>query len=135
MTRPINAEDFQNIVLVSDPQISPDGRNVAFVARRTDMKKGKYYSALWMADVESAASRQFTGGGEICDTSPRWSPDGKRLAFLSDRAKPLSQIYVISRDGGEGVPLTKLDTEGQIGAIQWSPDGAKIAFLFRATPP
>ncbi|MFN3689422.1 MAG: S9 family peptidase, partial [Fimbriimonadales bacterium] len=72
--------------------------------------------------------------GEWSDSQPRWSPDGKYVAFISNRQKPKSQIYVIPSDGGEARPITNLE-EGSIAEFAWSPDGSKIAFIYRETAP
>lgn len=135
MSRKITAEDFLQIKMVSDPRISPDGAAIAYVVRRIDAEKtrNKYLSGIWVCDLETGASRQFTGF-DSSDSSPRWSPDGSTIAFLSDRNKPLSQIMVVPADGGEARAITHNELEGSISGIKWSPDGSKIAFLFRATP-
>jgi dipeptidyl aminopeptidase/acylaminoacyl peptidase len=133
MARRITAEDFCNIRLVSDPQIAPDGSRIACVVRRVEIEKNTYRSEIWMVPTEEGEPRRFTGG-DWSDSSPRWSPDGTRLAFLSDRQKPKSQIYIMPTDGGEAAPLTRLEIEGGIQALRWSPDGTKLAFLFRETP-
>ncbi|HZT42751.1 MAG TPA: S9 family peptidase [Chthonomonadaceae bacterium] len=132
MSRKITAEDFKLIRLVSDPQIAPDGARIACVVRHIDAEKDKYRGEIWLVPTQDGEPRRFTGG-EFSDSSPRWSPDGKWIAFLSDRQKPKSQIYLIPADGGEAQAMTKLE-DGGIQAIRWSPDGSKIAFLFRATP-
>ncbi|HZO91805.1 MAG TPA: S9 family peptidase [Chthonomonadaceae bacterium] len=133
MARKITAEDLLQIRTVSDPQIAPDGKRVACVVKHIDAEKNKYRGEIWMVPREGGEPRRFTGG-DWSDSSPRWSPDGTRLAFLSDRQKPKSQIYVIAADGGEAQPLTKLEAEGGIQGLRWSPDGTRIAFLFRETP-
>jgi dipeptidyl aminopeptidase/acylaminoacyl peptidase len=129
---PVTLEDLFRFRLVGDPQIAPDGKRVVFTVRRTDRAKNKYFTALWMADPVSETARPFTGDGHS-DGNPRWSPDGAKIAFISDRDKPGSQIYLIPADGGEAEKLTSL-REGGVQAIEWSPDGSRIAFLFRATP-
>jgi dipeptidyl aminopeptidase/acylaminoacyl peptidase len=133
MPRKINIEDFQKIALVSDPQFSPDYKTVAFLKRHIDADKSKYRSEIWLAPADGGPARRFTGG-DWSDSTPRWSPDGKTIAFLSDRQKPKSQIFLIPTDGGEARALTSLEVEGGIGSICWSPDGTHIAFTFRATP-
>ncbi len=133
MPRKITAEDFMRLQMAGDPQFSPDGEQIAFVRKSVDAEKRKYRSEIWLAPREAGEPHRFTGS-DSNDSHPRWSPDGKRLAFLSDRQKPKSRIYVIPADGGEPVGLTKIETEGGISGFRWSPDGTKIAFLFRATP-
>lgn len=130
--RPVSLDDLFRFRLVGDAQIAPDGTRVVFTVRRTDREKNKYYTALWMADPASETARPFTGDGHS-DGEPRWSPDGATIAFVSDRDKPGSQIYLIRSDGGEAEKLTSLP-EGGVTGLAWSPDGSKLAFLFRATP-
>lgn len=133
MPRKLTAEDLMRVSMVSDTQISPDESRIACVRRYTDTDKQKYLSEIWVIPTKEGTSRCFvkSEGGNY---SPRWSPDGKSLAFLSDRAAPVNQIFVIPSDGGEAYPLTKLATEGSISAITWSPDGKQIAFLYRQKP-
>ena len=133
MPRNVQADDFYNITMVADPQLSPDGSQVLFVKRFIDRDKQKYRSQLWLKQVGAGPARQFTGAASS-DGGARWSPDGTQIAFLSDRTKPESQIFVISAAGGEARPLTSNTTEGGFTALNWSPDGSKIAFLFRKTP-
>ena len=136
MSRKITADDFMRIATVSDPQVSPDGGQILCVKRTVEIEKDKYRGEIWrVASDGSSEPQRFTGGEDYSDGSPRWSPDGKTVAFLSDRKKPESQIFVIASDGGEARPLTKITTEGSIQAIRWSPDGTKIAYLYRETPP
>ena len=134
MPRPIAIDDFYKIRLVSDPQIAPDGQRIACVVTRIDRDKNKYLSEIQVVPTRSGEARTFTSGDSSA-RHPRWSPDGSRLAFLSDRQKPNDQIYILPADGGEARALTTLDTEGSIGGFRWSPDGSKIAFVFRETPP
>lgn len=133
MPRTITAEDFMRLQMVSDPQLSPNGERIAFVKKRVDSEKSKYRTEIWITSTLEGEPRRFTGS-DSNDSFPRWSPDGSRLAFLSDRQKPRSRIFTIPTDGGEPTALTKLDKEGGIEGFRWSPDGTKIAFLFRETP-
>lgn len=130
--RLITAEDLLKIKVVSDPRLSPNGTRVIFVVKVTDSEKNKYWSHLWMADAQGGDARQFSFG-EVNDSVPRWSPDGKQIAFLRTKDKQ-TQIWMIAADGGEGNPLTKLD-EGNIGEPKWSLDGKRLAFTFRPTLP
>jgi dipeptidyl aminopeptidase/acylaminoacyl peptidase len=127
--RAMTPEDITRITFVSDPQISPDGRRVAFVATTLSKEKDEYLSTIWMVDTAGGGPRRFTNGPKR-DTAPRWSPDGTRLAFVSDReAKKKPQIYVMPADGGEPMRLT--DLKNGAGAPIWSPDGSRIAFVAR----
>jgi dipeptidyl aminopeptidase/acylaminoacyl peptidase len=127
--RPIAETDLFRFVWVADPQISHDGQRVAFVRVTVDKKKDGYESAVWLAATDgSESARSFTGGPK--DASPRWSPDGKWIAFtraVEKDGKPQpAQLYVIPSGGGEAQVLTDLPK----GAAEpeWSPDGATIAF-------
>ncbi len=125
--RPITIDDLFKIKLLGDPQIAPDGKTIAFVQTTTDFEKDKYVSHIWLAPSDaSAPPTQFTfGAGK--DRAPRWSPDGKRIAFLSNRDDEKSeQLYLISLDGGEAIRLTT-DANKPSPAL-WSPDGMLIAY-------
>lgn len=133
MKRRITIDDLFRIRLVGSPQIAPDGSQVVFVHKWIDAEKNKYFSNLWRVRFDSGEPEPFTVG-EWSDSQPRWSPDGKWIAFVSNRQKPKSQIYLIPVDGGEARPLTNLE-EGAIGEFAWSLDGSKIAFVFREKAP
>jgi dipeptidyl aminopeptidase/acylaminoacyl peptidase len=127
--RGMTPEDLLRIIWVSDPQISPDARRVAFVATTLSEDRDEYLSQIWMADTAGGAARRFTGGPKR-DTTPRWSPDGQRLAFVSEReAKKKGQLYVIPADGGEPTRLT--DLPNGVADPAWSPDGTRLAFVSR----
>src|SRR5258708_7059854 len=118
---PAGALDLRNI---SDLQFSPDGNRLAFVV--TEPAKGERRARhIWIYEKRSGAIRQFTYSGKS-EFTPRWSPDGKQLAFLSDRDEE-QQVYAIRADDGEAAALTK----GKRGVknFAWSPDGKQIAFL------
>ena len=129
--RKISAQDLLTMRFVSQPQLSPDGTQVTFISRWIDPEKNMYFSNLWLVPTTGGKPRRFTVG-DYTDTSPRWSPDGQCIAFVSDRSDS-SQIWLIPIDGGEATQLTKLE-EGSLGALAWSPDGTEIAFSFRAIP-
>jgi len=120
--RPIEPRDLYRLRLVSDPQISPDGSRVAFVRKQLDEEKNEYVSNIYVVDREGSVS-QFTSGDK--DSSPRWSPDGNYLAFLSGR-KERAQLHLLSTKGGESVALT----ERKLGAgvPLWSPDSTALLF-------
>ncbi len=123
---PLSAEDFYQLEEVSDPQIHPDGTWVAFVRRSVDRRSNAYRDAIWLARSDGSEVKPFTAGTQR-DGHPRWSPDGRYLAFLSDREGDKRQLYVIPVDGGEAQRLT--DVAGGVTALAWSPDSSQIAFL------
>ncbi len=131
--RPITPDDLLTLQTVSDTQISPDGSQVAFVRSITDREKNKYRNEMWLVPSDgSRPPRRFTGG-KWNDSNPRWSPDGTRIAFVSDRLEEAAQVFLIAADGGEAAPLTTLPS-GSIQELKWSPDGDRIALIYRATP-
>ncbi len=109
---------------ISDLEFSPDGSRLAFVV--SEPVKGENRAQhIWMFDKSSGAVRQFTFSAKS-ETSPRWSPDSQRLAFLSNRGEQ-QQIYLIRMDGGEATQLTS--GKRGVQSFGWSPDGKQIAFL------
>jgi dipeptidyl aminopeptidase/acylaminoacyl peptidase len=129
--RLITAEDLYQFNQISGMRISPDGQSVIYAVHRVDAKTEKKYSNLWIAAADGKSPpRQFTYGDQN-DGSPRWSPDGQQIAFLSnrgDKEKP-AQIYLIPFQGGEARPLTKID--GSIGSVSWAPDGKRMVCTVR----
>src|SRR4051795_7220989 len=127
-------EDVYALASVVDPRLSPDGRSVAYTVSRVDEEANAYRTAIWVAPLDgSAAPRQFTSG-ERHDGSPRWSPDGRWLAFVSNRdgedeKKARGQLYVMAADGGEPRKLT--DGKESVDSVAWSPDSLRIAFARR----
>src|ERR1700736_4316942 len=105
--RGMMVSDLFRVASVSDAQISPDGARVAFVRTRMDEDRDEYLSNIWVVPVAGGAPLQFTYGTKR-DTSPRWSPDGKWLAFTSERDGKKAQVYVMPVDGGEPRRLTDL---------------------------
>jgi dipeptidyl aminopeptidase/acylaminoacyl peptidase len=128
----ISIEDLLHLKFVSDPQISPDGKQVVFAVKTVDQELNRYFSHLFMVEVSSGEVRQVTHG-EVSDNLPRWSPDGESIAFHRTQDK-ITQIWLAPVGGGEPRQLTQLE-EGEIGSPQWSPGGGQIAFEFRPTHP
>src|SRR5476651_1250611 len=114
------------------PEISPDGRWVAYTVRETNWDENAYETEIWLADAASGSTRQLTNAKKS-SSAPAWSPDGSRLAFVSDRTDK-RQIYLISPQGGEAEPLTALE-DGVGGGFAWSPDGRTIAYAATEAKP
>ena len=111
----------------TEPHLSPDGALVAFVRRPVSRSGEHWETAIWIAPTSGEAPRPFTSG-MWHDRCPRWSPDGQRLAFLSDRAeRGKSSIYVMPRDGGEAIRA--FDQQGELDLLDWSPDGRWLSVL------
>jgi dipeptidyl aminopeptidase/acylaminoacyl peptidase len=120
-------EDFWQLRTVGDPQVSPDGVSVAFVVGVPDQESDKVTTTIWVAPTDgSAKARQFTAGPE--DGSPRWSPDGRALAFVAKRGES-PQLYVASLEGGEPKAIT--EAPYGVGQPCWRPDGRELAFVAR----
>jgi len=117
--RAITFDDFIAMKAVSDPQLSPDGRWVAYAVATPSLADNRNVSRIWLAEVATGANRQLTQGPGS-DRSPRWSPDGKTLAFLSTRQNG-AQVWVLDLTGGEARRVSNLP-EGA-GELYWLPDG------------
>lgn len=116
--------DIFQIEYASDPQISPDGKKVVYVRNFMDVMKDRRRSNLWIVDVKSGDHRPLTSGDNNA-RSPRWSPDGKRLAYVSSE-EGSSQLYMFWMDSGLSSSLSRLTAAP--GNISWSPDGKQLAF-------
>src|SRR5262249_3476800 len=132
--RTITETDLFRFVWVADPQISADGSRTVFTRVWVNQKADRYETALWIVPAGEGAARQLTSGPR--DANPRWSPDGRRLAFLRSpekdgRPQP-PQIYLLSLQGGEAQPLT--DISKGASRIEWSPDGKTILFASTEDP-
>ena len=124
--RPVTAEDLYRLVIVEEPRISPDGRYVAWVRQQAREFSNDYRRDIWLSSRDGAACLRLTRSG--ADSSPRWSPDGRSLAFVSTRSGS-AQLYLlpVAAPGGEARQLT--DMPRGVSQPVWSPDGRCIAFL------
>ena len=139
-TRGVTAEDYFAFESVSDPHFSPDGSAIAFVVTTVDQKQNRRANAIWMvsADGSREASRLTTSPQS--STSPRWSPDGKAIAFLSARPAandpatetPRAQVWLLPLTGGEARRVTAL--LNGVSSFQWSPDGNRLVCVSRSGP-
>jgi dipeptidyl aminopeptidase/acylaminoacyl peptidase len=130
--RPITVADLFRFKRVSDPQISPNGNQVAYVVGTVDLEANKIPSSLWLAPADGKGEpRQLTNAPGKKDRHPRWSPDGKRIVFESNRSGD-NQLWVIGLGGGEARQLTTIST-GASDPV-WSRDGKQIAFMSAVYP-
>ncbi|HEV3261302.1 MAG TPA: S9 family peptidase [Gemmataceae bacterium] len=128
--RPMALDDLFRFQRVSDPQISPDGHTVAYVVSSVDLAANSTTSAIWLAPTGQGKPRQFTTAGKK-DRHPRWSPNGKRILFESNRSGD-HQLWVIDVKGGEARQLSSISTGARTGL--WSPDGKSVAFVSAVYP-
>jgi len=129
--KPLTPERIAETKEPSDPRLSPDGKRIIFVLGEASKAEEHETSALWIVPFEGDSpddARQFTTG-LWNDHSPRWSPDGRQIAFLSDRAeRGKTSVYVMHADGGEARRV--FDEQGSISSLEWSPDGSALSVLY-----
>lgn len=125
--RPVQPDDFYVLRNVADVQISPDGRQAAYVVVRQDREANETRTSVYVAPMDGGSpTRRFTQGNK--DHSPRWSPDGRTLAFVSERGEK-NQLFLAPMNGGEARQLT--NQEHGMSQPAWSPDGKMLAFVSR----
>lgn len=124
--RGLTPDDLLTMRQVQDPQISPDGKWVAYVTSVADLPAAAYNSDVWLVSTVGGAAPIRLTNSPKRDEQPRWSPDGKWIAFVSSREeKP--QIWLISPSGGEAEKLT--DSKTGVLSFQWAPDGQRLAYV------
>jgi dipeptidyl aminopeptidase/acylaminoacyl peptidase len=128
--RPMTLVDLLNVPSLSDPQLSPDGRQILYVFARADWAANRRIGQVWRANADGSGAVQLTTSASDAG-SPRWSPDGTTIAFVTRREAPQPQIHVMSNGGGEARQLTRHATG--VSNLSWSPDGTFI--YFTATDP
>ncbi|MDQ3411076.1 MAG: hypothetical protein M3509_03050, partial [Chloroflexota bacterium] len=115
-----------DLTVAADPQISPDGTSIIYSYSVIANETKQAVHQLWMCDLDGANRRQLTHNGKL-NTGARWSPDGRQIAFVSDRVSKKQQgIFIMPADGGEAREL--LRSHQAISGLAWSPNGGTIAY-------
>jgi len=127
--RTVTLDDLQRLKEVRDPQIAPDGRWVAYTVGEVDAKGDQHVSDLWMSSWDGKTTVRLTSTPRESESAPRWSPDGRWLAFLSSRGDEheSEQLWLLSRQGGEASKAT--DIRSGISDYAWSPDGTRLVLV------
>ena len=129
--RPYSLDDVGRLHVVADPQVSPDGKWIAYTVQTSDLEKDKRDTDVWMVSRDGAQRVQLTSSPES-ESQPRWSPDGRYLAFVASRGdedekKKGAQVWLLDRAGGEARKLT--DAKGGVEDFEWSPDSARLVLV------
>src|SRR5881296_4615489 len=130
--RAITIDDYFQIRDVSQPELSLDGQWVAYAVRTRMLKEDKNEQRLWMVSTHGGDPISMTAEG-VSSSHPRWSPDGKYLAFLSSRNNGKTQVWLLNRLGGEATHLT--DTPQGVDDFEWSPDSTRLVLVLRDPKP
>jgi Tol biopolymer transport system component len=144
--RGVTPEDYFAFTTVADPHLSPDGKSVVYVQTVVDQKKNRRESSIWLVPADGSVRPRRLSAQGFNSNAPRWSPDGRTLAFLSARntessageapkpgEAPRPNIYLLSMaGGGEGIALTQL--KNGVQSYQWSPDGSRIVAVSSVGP-
>ncbi len=136
--RAITIDDFFTLKDVKDPQISPDGKWIAYTVSELDLKEDKSETRIWMISFSGGDAIPMTAKGYSAG-NPRWSPDGKYLAFLASRGKTKdgedekAQVWTLNRNGGEAQQVT--NTKQGVSGYEWAPDGKRMVLVMRDPKP
>ncbi|MEO8035232.1 MAG: prolyl oligopeptidase family serine peptidase, partial [Acidobacteriota bacterium] len=130
--RPLAVSDAAKLRGVADPQVSPDGRWIAYTVSTIDVEKDKRDTDVWMVSWDGADRVRLTSLPDSSESKPRWSPDGRYLAFLAkrgddDEKKLGAQVWLLDRRGGEALKLTSV--KGGVPSYAWSPDGKRLVLV------
>ena len=139
-TRGVTAEDYFAFETLGDPHFSPDGATIAYVVTTVDQKQNRRRSEIWTVAADGSRPPTAMTTAPQSSNAPRWSPDGKAIAFLSARPAagdgngdtPRNQVWLLSLSGGEPRRVTNL--ANGVSAFQWSPDGTTLVVVSRSGP-
>src|SRR5207249_4255943 len=127
--RPFDADALMELKRLSDPQVSPNGRQVAFTVQSVDVAANRKPKQIWVVATDGGAPRQITQDGN--NERARWAPDSRHIAYISDRGGS-SQIWLMDPDGGSAKQITTLATEA--GGVLFSGDGKSLLFTSEVYP-
>lgn len=131
--RLIRPHDLWAMKRLGSPALSPDGKSAVFTVTEWSIEKNKSTTHLWVVDLADGRTRRLTYAPNATDASPRWSPDGRRIAFTSKRGEDESAaLYVMRIDGGE--PEKILELPYSVSTPQWMPDGQRVVVATRVIP-
>jgi dipeptidyl aminopeptidase/acylaminoacyl peptidase len=134
-TRPITPDDYARVAEVGDPRIDPAGQWVAYTVKRTDVAADKSTTHLWMTRWDGSRTVQLTAREGESENSPRFSPDGRWLAFISGRGDEHDddQLWVMDRSGGEGTKQSGI--KGSVVDLAWAPDSRRLVLVVEDPDP
>ncbi len=130
--RNLSLDDQHKFLDVGDPQCSPDGKWIAYTLSSTDAKEDKRDTDLWMVSVDGKENIRLTSSDQS-ESRPKWSPDGKSLAFASSRPGKAkgNQVWLLDRRGGEARQITDIGNKYRMSDFFWSPDGKRLLLLLK----
>ena len=126
--RTLRPGDIYRLQNLSDANVSPDGKWVAYTVSTIDSAKDKRNTDIWMVSIDGKENVQLTNSPDN-ESSPRWSPDGRYISFTASRLGGTGQVWLLDRRGGEGIKLT--DAKGDLNAYSWSPDSKKLVLTMK----